>query len=120
VGFGNVTQRQHGTTASVGEQHIQAPLFLSDAGVEFVQLLQPGGVDRNTGGIANLRHSLVQLSLATPGDVDMGTLLCKAFCRGQADAGGAAGDQCDLAFEFLAHGVSPVEMVSSCREKRID
>jgi hypothetical protein len=37
----------------------------------------------------------------------MGTFFGEAFGGGQADASGAAGNQCDFAFEFASHGVSP-------------
>lgn len=50
VSLGDLTQRQHGTAASVGEQRVQSTMVLIDAGVQRIELFELRGVDGNTGG----------------------------------------------------------------------
>lgn len=118
--LGDLAQGQHRATAGIGEQHIEVAVGLLDAGIQRIQLLKAGGVHCHTGGVAHQFHRLVQLGLAPASDVHVGALFGETLGGGQADAGGAAGNQCDLAFKFLAHGVSPVWGSDWVWEKRID
>ncbi len=106
--FGDLPQWQHRTAASVGEQHVDVAALGLDTLVEGVELVEAGRVDLDAGGVADLGHGSIQFGLAAAGDVDVGAFLGEAFGGRQADAGGAAGDDCDFAFKFASHDVSPI------------
>ncbi|MCY1439200.1 hypothetical protein D9M71_554250 [compost metagenome] len=114
MSFGDLTQRQHGAAAGVDKQHVEPTMVLVNAGIQRIELLELRGVDGNTGGVANQFHRLVQFSLTATGDVDVSALFSEAFGGGQTDASASASDQCDFTFQFLAHGVSPVEIAIWC------
>jgi hypothetical protein len=79
----------------------------ADLAIQCVQLVKLGGVNPNASGIANRCDGCIEFGLAATGDVNVSTFCGEAFGGGQADACGAAGDQCDFAFKFVSHDVSP-------------
>src|SRR5262249_13578567 len=95
--------------AGIGEDDVDASLFLANLPVDPVEVFGLGDVplDGSHAGSAGRRCS-VQFWLATAGDVDLGTLPGEFSGGGQADAGAAARDEGDLAVQFPRHDVLPV------------
>ena len=99
--LGDRPERGERAAPGVGEEDVQTPLLLLDGGVEPVEVVHFRGVRLDRGDVpADHPSGGVQFRQAAPGDEDVGALLHKPLCRGQADAAGPPGDEGDLSFEF--------------------
>lgn len=106
VGLGDLAERGGLAPACAGPQHVEASLLPLDGVVQAVQVVQVGGVALDAGDVAaDLLHGLVQGVLAAAGDEDVRSLLDEQLRACQRHAGGAAGDDRDLAVK-LSHSHS--------------
>ena len=81
----------------VGEEDVEAALLLFDRVEEAVQVGEVADIAANGGDVAaNLLYSSVKFRLTAAGDEDIGAFRDESFCRGQADAAAAAGDEGDF------------------------
>src|SRR4051812_23683112 len=109
--LGDLAERCGLAPAGAGPQQVEAPLLALDGVEQAVQVAQIGGVALDAGDVAaDLLHCLVQGVLAAAGDEDVRALVDEPLRAGQRHAGGAAGDDRDLAVE-LSHGRSFASVV---------
>src|ERR1700681_4403448 len=107
--FGDGPKGNKFANAGVGENDIDSPLHLRDGFVKTIKVSQLGNVSLNSGNVgADCLHGLVEFLLAAARDEDIGTLLDEQLCRSQPNPFCPAGDDGDLAFEFLGHSLSPL------------
>jgi hypothetical protein len=99
--------------AGVSEDNVEFAFLFLDLGEEAVDIFEIGYVSLDSGDVrANFFDGFVQSGLVAAGDEDVGAFTDETFGGGEADAAGAACDQCDFAAE-LAHFLSPI--LNSCR-----
>ncbi|RBL83813.1 hypothetical protein DDE05_27940 [Streptomyces cavourensis] len=102
--FGDRAQRQHVAAAGIGKQDVEPAGAFGDLCVDAIKVAQHRGVGANARGCATeTGHGGIEFRLAASGDEDARALCRQFLSGGQADARGAAGDQCDLAIELLIH-----------------
>src|SRR5271168_3795109 len=107
--FGDGPKGNKFPNAGVGENNIDSPLHLRDGLVKTIEVSQLGNVSLNSRNVgADCLHGLVKFLLAAARDKDIGTLFDEELCRGKSNPFCAAGDDGDLAFEFLGHCFSPL------------
>jgi hypothetical protein len=106
--FGDLAQRAEFVSAGIGEQDVNGVGFLSDHGIDPVEVgeLRCIAVDRGDVSV-DLGRGLVQLRLPPAGDEDLRAFLGKALRGAETNASAAACDNGDLLREFLAHDDCP-------------
>src|SRR5258708_10915840 len=98
--FGDLRQGNGFADRGVGEEHVDASSFLTDARVERVEVVKLGHVRPDRDGVAaELFDGLIEFCLAASDDDDVRALGDEAGRGGQPDSGGAAGDHGDLVLE---------------------
>ena len=102
--LGDRAQREHVAAAGVGKEDIQSAGGFRDLCVHRIEIGEHRGVGTDgRGSRADGFDGGVQFGLAAAGDEDAGTLRGEFLCGAEADAGAAAGDQCNFTSEGLVH-----------------
>ena len=97
---GDLTDTGHLEDRGVGEHHVDVPSAVSDHGVQPVEVFFLAHVALDTGGVvAEFLDRRLEFGLPAAGDEDVCALFDESLRGGQADAGGAAGDDRRLALE---------------------
>lgn len=102
--FGDVAELHEFEESGVEHQHIDTPVLRLDGRIEAVDVGEICGVrlDRHR-AVPDIRHRLVEFGLSTAGDDDMRPLCGEGLRDSQADSCAAAGNDRDLAIQFIAH-----------------
>jgi hypothetical protein len=102
--FGDVAEFHEFVESGVEHQHINTPVLRLDGCIEAVDVGQICGVRLHCHrAMPDLRHRVVEFSLSTTGDDDMGPLSGERLCDAQADPDATAGHNRDVAIQFIAH-----------------
>jgi hypothetical protein len=109
---GDLAERKRASRPGIGEDDVEGSALGLHRLVESVEVGLIGDRAFHRAGIGpEVGHSDVELFLPAAEDEDEGALLDEAFCSGAADAGSAAGDNCNFSFK-LSHSYS---IVCMCR-----
>ena len=107
---------EHRATRVV-HQDIEATKPRNSSSYQLLDLLGFGNVARQSHtGIAvvfDTASDIVQLGLIATRDNDFGTFVSEGFCHAAANTAGTSGDDYDLVFMWLFHGVVPTLLVVS-------
>src|ERR1700677_5001246 len=107
--FGDGPEGNKLANASVSENNIDSPLYLSDGFVETIKIGQLGNVSLNARNVAaDCLYGLVEFLLAAARNEDVGTLFDEKLCRSQSNPLCPAGNHSGLALKLLGHGRSPL------------
>ena len=91
-------QRQE---AGVGEQDVEASLLTLYGGEQPVEVRQVRDVAPHAGYVlTDLPHRLIEFCLAAAGDEDISPFVYELFCRGEANATVAAGNEGNFSFKL--------------------
>src|SRR6266481_2041471 len=106
VRLGDRPERRELAGSGVGEEDVDAALFLLHHGVQAIEVGELRDVALDGGGVrADLPRRHVELGLTAPGDEDVSALLGEPLGGGEADSAIAPGDDRDFPLQSLRHGV---------------